>query len=133
MISANSFLSHLCKLLLYHSCTIIEWVCVTNRESHSLFIIFFHLTFTLPSGPHQESLITLIPLNYGDYCPELQWRVNLNEFTWIYYIDDSLDCRNKHLHQGTMKYNIKYTREYILKLKIYKHCTHIGWNAMKMV
>ena len=37
-----------------------------------------------------------------------------------YYINDSPDRRNKHLRRGTVKYNIKYTSEYIPKLQIHQ-------------
>ena len=38
-----------------------------------------------------------------------------------YYINESPDQRNKHLYWGTMKYNKKYTSEYILKLQLHQH------------
>ena len=49
MISNNYSLSHLCEILLSNSCATVEsvCVCVPNRESHSLFILVFHLNFTL--------------------------------------------------------------------------------------
>ena len=121
MISNSCSLSHVCELLLSHSCDIVERVCVSNREYHSLFIIFFHLTFNLQGQLLYECLITLIQLKCGDYFPGLQWRVNLNDFSCLYYINDSPDRRNKHLHQGIMKYDKKYTSEYILKLQIHQH------------
>ena len=137
MIYANCSLSHLFKLLLSHSCASVEWVCVPKRESHSLFILVFHLNFTLTwstsigesNNPYMIQLLGLLPwltmevwpqLNCADYFFDLQWRVNLNEFTWLYYINDSPDQRNKHLRRGKMKYNKKYTSEYILKLQIHQ-------------
>ena len=89
MISNRCSLSHLCELLLSHLCAIAWWVCVTNRESHSLFILVFDLTITYQGRLHYEILITLVPLNCGDYFPDLQWRVNLYDFTWLDYINDS--------------------------------------------
>ena len=45
MISNNYSLSHLCEHFLSHSCTLVEWVCVSNREAHSIFIFFRSLNF----------------------------------------------------------------------------------------
>ena len=43
--------------------------------------------------------------------------MNLHEFIILM----NLPIGGKNLHQGTMKYNIKYTIEYILKLQIHQH------------
>ena len=36
----------------------------------------------------------------------------------------------KHLRWGTMKYNIKYTSEYILKLQIHQHSSQVSLDTM---
>ena len=42
MISDSCSLSHLCELLLSHSCATVEWVCVSNREWDSLCVTHTH-------------------------------------------------------------------------------------------
>ena len=44
-------------------------VCVLNREAHSLFILVSDLTITYQGRLLYESLITLVPLNYGEFPP----------------------------------------------------------------
>ena len=39
------------------------------------------------------------------------------------------DRRNKHLRQGTMRYNKKYTSEYIPKLQIHQHTNQFKFKS----
>ena len=113
MISDNCSLFHLCELLFSHWCTTIKWVCVINRDPHSLFIFVFHLNFTLTwMTSLGESNNSNTPQLWGLF-PQLTMEGYLNDFRWVYYINDSPNRRNKHLYWVTMKYNIKYTSEYI--------------------
>ena len=83
-----------------------------------------------------------MPLNCGDFCPDLQRRVNLYDFTWLVYIIESLDRNIGAWHDSItlqilpgikigVKY-IRYTSEYIPKLQIHQqsHLTRkvLSWH-----
>ena len=72
-----------------HSCApMSEWVCDKQRGSLFIYILFFHLMSTLTCQPQltityqirhlQESLITLVPHNYGEFDLQSTRRVNLD-------------------------------------------------------
>ena len=90
--------------------------CVINREAHSLFILVSDLTLTHQGRLLQESLITLVPHNCGDFSPDQQGgltSMNLHELITLII-----------LLIGTFEANqiqyMKYISEYILKLKIHQ-------------
>ena len=92
MISDSCCLSHLFQHFLSHSCTLVEWVCVTNRESHSLFILISDFYNYLPGSTSLgESNNPSAPQLWGLFPTNQQRRVNLYDFTWLYYINDSPD------------------------------------------
>ena len=79
MISNTCSLSHLSELLLSHLCAIDGWVCVTNRESHSLFILVSDLTITQPrTNSLGESNNPSAPQLWGLPPPWSTRKVNLN-------------------------------------------------------
>ena len=116
MISNSCSLSHMCELLFSHSCAIVEWVCVTNREAHSLYSSF-RLDNYLP-GPTslRESNNPNAPKLWG-VCPRSTRRVNLYEFTWLDYINYSPD-RNIKVQWNAIHKIYKWN---ILKLQIHQH------------
>ena len=72
----KKMISNRCSLS--HLCVIVGWVCVWDRESHSLFILVSNLTITYQGRHLYESLITLVPLKCGDFSLRSTRRVNLN-------------------------------------------------------
>ena len=82
---------------------------------------------TFPSN--QQGGLTLAQM-WG-HCLDLQWRVNLNDFTWLVYIIKSPNRNIEAWHDSITlqilpKINIRvqyirYTTEYILKLQIHQH------------
>ena len=92
----------MCQQFLSHSCTPIEWVCVTNKESHSLFILVSDFYNYLP-GPTSlgESNNPSAPQLWGIFHWSIR-RVTLYDFTWLIYITNSTD-RNIRVWNDSIK------------------------------
>ena len=107
---------------------------VSNREAHSLFILVSNLTIAYQVRVHYESLITLVPLNSGDFSLRSTKRVNLNSIMGTISPTYNRGLNSMNLHDfiilmtlpiGTLGTNaiqyMKYTSEYIMKLQIHQH------------
>ena len=99
-----------------------EWVCVQNRRTTPLFILFLSTDFypnqvgpTKLSGPNspRESQNNILLYSLGCYWPDLQWRLYLMTLRWPFTIITSR-WRNR---TSPLGYISKIHLEYPLKLQ----------------